>query len=238
MHRLIPYAHRGGAGEVVENSDIAVARTAARAGWRLETDVRLSADGHIVLSHDANLRRAWGVDIDVAGATWDELAAVRGPDGEHLIRLVDVLASYPELWINIEPKDDAVVAPLVAAIRDAGAQRRVIVSSFHSRRIRRLRRLAPEIPTGATPGIVAALVIGSQLTIDVPVRGCVAVQIPPTWNGLPVLTRRLVCAAHRRGIEVHVWTIDDAVEMRRLIDLGVDAIMTDYPDRLAHILDR
>ncbi|WP_227712842.1 glycerophosphodiester phosphodiesterase [Nanchangia anserum] len=60
MHRLIPYAHRGGAGEVVENSDIAVARTAARAGWRLETDVRLSADGHIVLSHDANLRRAWG----------------------------------------------------------------------------------------------------------------------------------------------------------------------------------
>lgn len=229
---LIAFAHRGGAGESIENSDVAIARTAARTHFRLETDVRLSADGRIVLSHDASLARAWGVDLTVESTPWSRLAKVRGPGGERLVTLDEVFSDYPDLRLNIEPKDDAVVVPLVRAIGRSGREESVIVSSFAASRIRRVRALAPHIPTGATPGEVARLFFG----VPTPRWRCVALQLPPRWKGIPLVTPRLIAAAHRAGLEVHVWTINSAAEMVALRDLGVDGIMTDYPDLLAEIM--
>lgn len=231
--RIRPFAHRGGASLALENSDRAVVLTANLEGFWLETDVRASSDGEVVLSHDASLARAWGSPLRVSDTPWDTLKKVRGPQGERLMRLRDVWDASPNLGVNIDPKDDAVIDPLIRLIRAYDATERVIVSSFQGRRIHRLRALAPDIPTGTTPAEVVRLVLAAQLALPVRRARAVACQIPPTWGGLPLVTRRVVATCHRAGLAVHVWTVEDEATMDALAEVGVDGIMSDRPDVLA-----
>jgi glycerophosphoryl diester phosphodiesterase len=149
-------------------------------------------------------------------------------------RLVDLIDAWPDARLNIDCKTDAVADPLAEELRRAGVLDRVCVGAFSDRRLARLRRLlGPSLCTSAGPVELGALRITGFT------RGAVlAAQAPVRRRGITVVNRRFVERAHRRGIDVHVWTIDDAAEMSRLLDLGVDGIMTDRPAVLRDVLDQ
>ena len=140
--------------------------------------------------------------------------------------------------MNLDPKTDQAVAPLVEAVRRAGALDRVCVGSFSGARVRRVRELlGPELCTGLGPLGVARLRLASYgLPVGRFVEG--AAQVACRHYGLRVVDRAFLRAAAHHGLQVHVWTVDDEPEMDRLLDLGVDGIMTGRPSLLKAVLQR
>ena len=233
----IVVAHRGGAGECPENTAEAFLTMVERGFRYLETDARATLDGVAVLSHDATLDRTAGVGGKVRGYTWRELARVRGREGRPAAMRVDeAFERHPDAVFNIDAKSDDVAAPLARAIREAGAQSRVCVASFSERRLRRLRGELPGAASSLGIGAIARIVAASRtrtgaarrrLLKDLP-EAQVA-QVPLSFRGVPVLTERFVASAHEAGIAVHAWTIDDVDVAARLLDMGVDGVITDVP---------
>lgn len=235
----IPFAHQGGAGEAPENT-LAAFEAAWRLGYRhFETDVHATSDGVLVAFHDHRLDRVTDRSGRIGDLPWREVAAAR-VDGEPIPRLEDILGSFPGAVVNIDPKHDAAVDPLIATIRRCDALDRVIVGSFSDRRLRRIRRaLGPRLCTSAGPlGVLRLRAAAAGLPVGAPRVG--AAQIPVSTGigpvRVPLATTRVVAAARRAGIQVHIWTVDDADEMARLLDLGVDGIMTDRPRVLRDVL--
>lgn len=226
----IGIAHRGGALEAPENS-LAAFREAVDAGYRyLETDVHATADGKLVVFHDEYLDRVTNATGPVASKTWDELAEVRiGGSDEPIALLEDVLRTFPNTCFNLDPKSSAAVAPLAAILDDLDALDRVCVGSFSDRRLATLReRFGPRLCTALGPTDVRSLRLRS-LRLPVKRGAGLCAQVPTRYGRLPIVDRLFVRSAKRHGVAVHVWTIDDAEEMHRLLDLGVDGIMTDRP---------
>jgi glycerophosphoryl diester phosphodiesterase len=225
----LAFAHRGGAAEGDENTVEAFARAVALGYRYVETDVHATADGVPVIFHDPDLMRLTGSAGTVRGLRWADLATLRIGGAGAVPRLDEVLAAWPEIRFNIDVKEDAAAAPAVAALRRAGAARRALLASFSDRRLSILRALAgPDFATSLGRRSVAWLKLGSLAGLPVrPPASAVAAQVPPRAGRIGVVDRRFVAYAHRRGLQVHVWTIDSAAEMNRLLDLGVDGIMTD-----------
>jgi glycerophosphoryl diester phosphodiesterase len=241
----IPFAHRGGALEAPENSWTSF-RHAHKLGYRyLETDVHATRDGVVVTVHDPDLARTSERPGLVREMAWSELAAVRltGSD-EPVPRLDDALAAWPDIRWNIDAKHDSVVGPLIETIHRAGALERVCITSFNDRRLSRIRRaLGPGVCAGMGPAAVTALRMASVVPraarrVGARLGNFGAVQVPIRQGPVPVVDRRLVETAHRLGLQVHVWTVDDVPTMGRLLDLGVDGIMTDRPSALKDVLLR
>jgi glycerophosphoryl diester phosphodiesterase len=232
----LAFAHRGGAGDWPENTMPAFEH-AVGLGYRyLETDVHVTADGVLLAFHDDHLDRVTDRSGAIAALPWSEVAKARVDGREPIPRLTDLLEAFPDARINIDPKHDAAVEPLIAAIRATGALDRVCVGAFSDRRIDRVRKaLGPTLCTGLGPVQTAKLAAAAR---RLPVSGfsAGAAQLPLRTGRVPVVSSRFVQAAHDRGIQVHVWTIDDAEVMRMLLDLGVDGIMTDRPTVLREVL--
>lgn len=228
----IAFAHRGGALETVENTMEAF-QYAVDLGYRyLETDVHVSADGVVVAFHDADLQRSCGVEGTISSLRWSELQQLRVGGTGRIPRLDDLLTAFPSARLNIDAKSDEVVPHLVSILQTHQALDRVCLGSFSDRRLSELRRqLGPDLCTSFGPAQVAAL-----RTLKRSVGAGYAAQVPVTHRGIPVVTRGFIDAAHRRHIAVHVWTVDDPSEMGRLLDLGVDGIMTDRPTILRSVL--
>ena len=229
-------AHRGGAREVPENTWSAVEHVVSLGLEWMETDLRATADDVVVLSHDAGLGRVSGMERSLSEMTWDEVADLDAGDGRGLVRLDEVLEAHPRLALNVDLKEPAVVQPALQVVRVADALSRVRFASFSARRLAVLRRQEPRATTSLGGCDIAGLMLLSEAALPLPhtrwgwTRGRVdAVQVPTAYRGLPVVTRRFVAQAHAAGLEVHVWTIDDPEEMRRLAALNVDAVMTDVP---------
>lgn len=227
-------AHRGGMAEAPENSRAAL-RHMARIGVRhMETDARLSADGVVVLVHDATLERTAGDPRPVASLTWREIAGARDGAGEAPLRLEEALEEFGEVKLNIDAKSDDVVTPLASL---AGRHpERVCVTSFSSARVRRLRSaLGGAVASGLGMREVAWL--RSTAVLPGPVRRVLGgghhagacVQVPMRWRGLSIVTPRFIETAHEAGLDVHVWTVNDPEQMRELLALGVDGLVTDVP---------
>jgi glycerophosphoryl diester phosphodiesterase len=235
----IPFAHRGGTSEAPENTMPAFEH-AVSLGYRyLETDVHLSADGVLMAFHDPDLSRTCGVDGTIAQMTADELAEVR-VDGRASIPLMsELFERFPDVRFNIDCKSDAAAGPLTALIRRYEAIGRVCLGAFSHARLAKLRTLlGPELLSCASPQEVVSLRVAGRVAgharrvAQVPVR--YGAEHGP--KGITVVNERFVRNAHRRGLPVHVWTIDDPDEMHRLLDLGVDGIMTDRPEILRDAL--
>ncbi len=237
---VLAFAHRGGARHpdlVGRENTMAAFRHAEALGYRyLETDVHLTRDGVLVAFHDALLDRVSdGVgsiaDLDTAG-----LARVRVA-GEQVPTLAEVVEAFPEARFNLDLKADAAVAPLAAFVTERGLEDRVLVGSFSWRRLHRFRALAgPRVPTSAAPVEVAAYVVLPGRLARRLAPHVAALQVPHRLRRLPVTTAALVRRAHRVGVQVHVWTVDDPDEMRLLLEHGVDGLMTDRTDLLAALL--
>lgn len=233
VDRPVGFAHRGGAGAFPENTERAF-RHAVDLGFRyLETDVHTTADGVLIAFHDDRLDRVTDQEGAIAELTWAEVSRARVDGTDEILRLEDLLEAFPEAHVNIDPKAWASVEPLADVLTRTEALDRVCVTAFSRRRTVAVKRLlGDELCTGG--GAAAAIEARSAAPLR-RLMGVDVLQVPPRIRGFDVVTERFVAYAHRCGIHVHVWTIDDPEEMHRLLDLGVDAIMTDRPEVLSSV---
>ncbi len=233
----IAFAHRGGAEEFPENTMRAF-RHAVELGYtHVETDVHATADGVAVAFHDDSLDRVTDGRGVVSDLEWSQVrrALVAGTDP--ILRLDELLEELPDTRINIDPKSDAAVEPLVEVLRRTGAVERVCVCSFSDRRTRRVRdRIGASLCVGAGPRGIARLLAASARVPAPASFDFHAAQVPVRSKGLTLVRPAVLDVAHRHGIAVHVWTIDEPAEMHRLLDMGVDGIMTDRPSVLRRVM--
>ncbi|MER8185895.1 glycerophosphodiester phosphodiesterase [Kitasatospora sp. NPDC094015] len=237
----LAFAHRGGALGHPENS-LAAFEAAVALGYRyLETDVHATADGVLVAFHDSRLDRVTDRTGLVAELPWSAVGQARIGGTEPVPLLEDLLGAFPEARFNIDVKAAPAIDPLVEAVRRTNAWDRVCVGGFSDRRLAAVRAAAgPRLATSLGPREVARLRLYS-LTGPLlrgrrrPFAGLCA-QVPERHQGVRVVDRAFVRTAHRLGLQVHVWTVDDPGRIRALLDLGVDGIMADRIDVLRDVL--
>lgn len=233
----IAFAHRGGAGEWPENTMPAFANAVALGYRYVETDVHATSDGVLVAFHDDRLDRVTDREGMIHELTWSEVSRAKVAGSEPVPLLEDLLTTWPDLRINIDAKHDSAVEPLADVIRRTGALGRICVGSFSGGRLRRIRRLlGPDLCSAACPSEVVRLQV-AKYGIPVGSGAASCAQVPLSAGRIDIVDRRFVEAAHRLGVPVHVWTIDDRAEMERLLDLGVDGLMTDVPHVLKEVLE-
>lgn len=232
----LAFAHRGGY-EIASENSLEAFQAAVDLGYRyLETDVQATRDGVLAVFHDDRLDRLTGRPGTVGALDWRDVQALRLPGGEAIPRLEDLLTTFPQARINIDPKSDAAAARLLPILERYGAFDRVCIGAFSDRRLDRLRRAAGErLATSMGPRDVARLV-GASLRLPVGAFRAHCAQVPVRWGAVRLVTPRVLRAARRRGLQVHVWTVDGEREMRDLLDLGVDGLMTGRPAALRRVL--
>ncbi len=251
-----PYAHRGLALDCPENTVAAFAAAAAQGVQWIETDVRASVDGKVLVFHDASLGRVAGLPGKLSQLTWDEIKDISLPGGHKIPLLADVLEEFPDLYFNIDIKDWGSAQQAAEVIAQAGAAQRVRIASFSDRRrtyvLKRLRELLPDqqVRTSASePSIYVFFLLAYTFPSLWPfarrvlghwVEPFEAIQVPHYLElgalRVPVLTRRLLAVCHRFGYQVQVWTVDDSEQMRQLLAQGVDGIVSNRVDILGKIL--
>jgi len=236
-------AHRGLALEAPENTLLAFAKAVAVGVTHLETDVHGSADGVAMISHDPDLTRLAGRKVGIGQLTSHELRRIQLGAGQGFCSLAEALDAFPHACFNIDIKSENAVAPTVAAILAARATDRVLIGSFSPARrltaVRQLAGVATSISSrGAVAAVTAARTAGGLPTLRRILRDVHAVQLPLSVLRMPTMTPRTIGAFHAAGVEVHAWTINDETAMDRLLDLGVDGVVTDRSDLAVAVLAR
>ncbi|GGW76682.1 glycerophosphodiester phosphodiesterase [Streptomyces griseoloalbus] len=234
----IPFAHRGGAADGLENT-VRQFRCAVEAGYRyIETDVHATRDGRLVAFHDATLDRVTDGAGRIADLPWRDVAHARVAGEEPVPLFEELLETFPEVRWNVDVKAEAALLPFLDLIERTGSWDRICLGSFSEARVVRAQRLAgPRLATSyGTRGVLNLRLRSWGLPATVR-RSAVAAQVPEEQSGIRVVDHRFVRAAHARGLRVHVWTINEAERMHRLLDLGVDGIMTDHIDTLRKVME-
>jgi glycerophosphoryl diester phosphodiesterase len=252
----IVIGHRGCAGEAPENTLPSFERALAQGAAILETDVHLTRDGVPVLLHDDRVDRVSDGRGPVREQTLAELRALDlghrfSPDGgaSHPFRgrgvriasLVEAFAACPGARFNLELKEDVpgLVERSLEVIAAAGREPLTLVTAADDALMARLRREIEQRASGVAQGACAGDVLAfvrAALDGKPPPPGPMALQVPADFGGRPLVTRELVGHAHAHGVQVHVWTINERGEMERLLDLGVDGLVTDLPARMVALL--
>jgi len=236
------FAHRGLALDAPENTLLAFAHALAVGVDHVETDVQASRDGVAVVAHDDDLSRVGGTSDRVDALTAAELARLDLGAGQHMPTLAEALDAFPDLRFNIDLKSEASIAPTIEAIRKTRAEQRVLLTSFSEQRRRAALRMLPEVATSASGPrfalALAASVVRATPAVRRALTGIHAVQIPERALGLSTVTPARIRAFHSAGVEVHVWTINEPAIMARLLDLGVDGIVTDRADLALEVISR
>jgi glycerophosphoryl diester phosphodiesterase len=244
--RPLVFGHRGGSRLAPENTLAAFDRGVAEGVDGLELDVRLSRDGEVMVCHDATIDRTCDGRGAIADLMTSELARMDAGyrftpgDGTHPFRgvgltvptLREVLARHARRRFIVELKDnrEALARAAVSVVREAGEQERVCFGSFHPAVMRAVRRLAPEAVTSGARDEVLHAVFGARLGLFPPFRRYRALQVPEQRESVRVVSARFLRAARRAGVPVHVWVVDGADDIRRLLEWGADGIITDRPD--------
>ncbi len=225
----IAFAHRGGTSAAPENSLRAFA-DAVSLGFRyLETDVHATSDGVLVAFHDNDLERTCGEQRAIATSTWEELKSARIDGTDPIPLLDDLLDEFPNARFNIDCKADTALEPLIQKLRDRDCLDRVCIGSFSDKRLERVREaFGSAVCTSMGPKEIAKLVARTNTFVPIkPTEHALMAQVPVKQGAIPVTTKRFVNVAHELGLAVHVWTVDDPIEIARLLDLGVDGVMSD-----------
>ena len=247
----IAFAHRGGGGEAPENT-LAAFEAAVAMGYRyLETDVQLTRDGALLAFHDSSLDRLTDRVGRISGLSFAEVREADAgyafsPDGGLTFpfrgtgvvvpTLEELLTRWDDVYLNIDAKTNDTVAPLVALVSRLDAFNRVCIGSFSDRRVARIRALARGQICSSMGQVATATAYAVSRTGSMPRFHADCLQVPQRWGRLRI-DARFVRAAHRAGLPVHVWTVDDEAQMGLLLDLGVDGIMTDRPRILKGVFE-
>ncbi len=247
------FGHRGAAGVAPENTLASFRRARADGADVFELDVHATADGEIVVLHDPTLERTTDGAGPVSRLRYAQIVGLDAgfhftPDGGRthpfrgtglrVPRLADLVREFPDAPLNIEIKQEtpSIVADVVTLLRAARAT--VVLAAEYDTIMTAIRGAAPDIPTSLAAGEVAAFIDALQRGVAPTLpEGAVALQIPPRFGAIELVTRETVAAAHALGAEMHVWTINDADEMRRLLALGCDGIISDLPARARAVVD-
>ncbi len=247
----VAISHRGGAGLWPENTMEAFSRTVEMGYKWIETDLRLTSDGTMVCFHDPTLERTSDGRGEIADLPWSEVKEVdagynhqpgrgfpfRGR-GIRVPALEEVARSFPELSMVLELKADHTEEPLLELVRRMKLSDRVIVGSFSDARLARVRELSGGALATSTGEQEAARLVKAAWLGRRALTDNTALQIPVRSGLVPLVTRRTVRAYHRMGLVVQVWTVDRSMLMEKLLDRGVDGIMTDRPDLLREVFER
>jgi len=248
------FGHRGAAGLAPENTLPSFERAVRDGAGILELDVHATRDGVVVVIHDSTLERTTDGVEEVRRLGFAELrrydAGFRfAAEGGHPFRgrgirvpsLEEIVEAFPEVALNIEIKQDepAIEVAVVDLLERHSALDRVLLAAEDDRIMRRIRRCAPDLPTSAAYGEARDFFercFADRWSDYVPVAR--ALQIPPQAADIDLVVAPAIDAAHRFGLEMHVWTVNEEPEMARLLELGVDGVMSDFPGRLAQVVRR
>jgi len=252
-HPLV-MAHRGGGGLSPENTLYAFERAAEMGVDVIESEIHSTADNNLVVIHDETVDRTTNGTGPVNSLTLKELKEFdagynwtadggqtfpfRGK-GITIPTLEEVFTALPNIRINIDMKqiNPSLAAPLCEMINSFDMVEKVMVASFNTRAINDFRRACSRVATSASRREVTLFFLMNLVFLGKAYRpACHALQIPEYNSGLHVLTKRFLQTARSLNLKVHVWTVNEVEDMRRLLELGVDGIITDYPDRLTSVV--
>lgn len=252
---VLVMAHGTGQGIGPQNTLEAAVLSAAAGADVIELDIHLSADGHLVVIHDPTIDATTDGTGAIGDMTLEEIqafdagvafrddwgAASFAGKGVVVPTLRAVFEALPEAryLIEIKPDDRLSGRPLCDLLREYALEARTMVGSFHLAALESFRELCPEVATSMAESEIETFVYLHKIGLAhlASVKGS-ALQVPLEAAGVRILTRSLIKAAHRRGLEVHAWTINDPGVMERLVGLGIDGLITDYPERALEVLGR
>lgn len=250
------FAHRGASSEAPENTLAAFRRAVALGIEYIELDVHVSRDGHVVVIHDDTLERTTNGSGAVREQTlaqlrqWDAGYHFSPNSGETfpfratgvtIPTLAEVFQQCPgvKFTVEIKPQEAAIEEQVISVVRACEREADVILASEHDRVLQRARSLAPDLASSFAAGEVFDFIqrVATRALAGYRPPGH-AVQVPPEFQGVPLVTEHTLAVAREVGCEMHVWTINDAHEMERLLELGVDGVMSDFPGVLLEVARR
>ena len=225
------FVHRGDTSNFRENT-IEAFRDSKDLGFNyLETDLRKTKDNKIVTFHDKDLERVCGRKIKINEINFEELNKLDFYKSGHTPTLYELLEEFPSSFFNIDLKIPKIGKTVLKILKETKAEERVCIGSFNSKNLDEVQYLNPRILTSMGIRDIVKLKF-----LNLPNLRSKIVQIPETWKGLKVLSKSLLERCKLLDLKVHVWTINEEKDMQRLIDLGVDGIMTDKPKVLKNVL--
>ena len=230
-------AHRGGSIEAPENTLESFKYAIDLGSAYIETDVQLSADGIPFIFHDNDLSRLLGKDIIFNSLHSNEINQLRLFESYQIPTLEEALKKFPGAYFQIDVKTDEVALPTMQVIQDLGAFNRVCIASFSSKRLKLVKKNFPETCLSMGPMEILKLLLSSFGLYNKKVQGD-CLQIPIYHYGIKLVTKRFVKFVQSLGLKIHVWTINDENTMQKLINIGVDGIITDRPKLLKDVLSR
>jgi len=228
-------AHRGGSEEAPENTLESFSYAIELGSSYIETDVQLSADGIPYIFHDDDLSRLLNMDVTFNSLHSEQIDQLKLFASYQIPKLETALTQFPSALFQIDLKTDEVVLPAMNVIKNLNAFDRICIASFSSNRLQKVREEFPETCLSMGPKEILKLLLASFGFYNQKVPGD-CLQVPIYHFGIKLVTKRFVRYVQSIGLKIHVWTINDENTMRKLIDLGVDGIITDKPKLLKKLL--
>ncbi len=230
------FVHRGGDEEKTENTLEAFQYSSDLGFVFMETDVQSTSDGKVVIFHDNDLKRVAGLNKRINELTLKEIKEIDLINGGRIPSLEETLSSFPNLRFNIDIKVDFAVDQTIKIVNDQDAFNRVCLAAFSTNRLNRIRKLTDSNLCSSMGQAEIVKLLFSSFGLNLKTSPGLCAQVPVSQFGIPIVTKRFIKKVHDLNKFIHVWTIDETEEMHRLIDLGVDGLMTDKPSVLKKAL--
>lgn len=230
-------AHRGGSEEAPENTLESFSYAIGLGSSYIETDVQLSADGIPYIFHDDDLSRLLNMEVKFNSLHSDQIEKLKLFESYQIPKLETALTQFPNALFQIDLKTDEVALPAMKVIENLNAFERICIASFSSNRLQKVRKKFPDTCLSMGPKEILKLLLASFGLYNKTIYGD-CLQVPIYHYGIKLVTRRFVKYVQSIGLKIHVWTINDENTMRKLIDLGVDGIITDRPKLLKEVLSK
>ena len=224
--------HRGDTSTYIENT-LEAFKSADSLGYKyIETDLRETIDGKIITFHDASIKRITGSNITINRSSLADIRMRRLPKNESIPTIDEVLEELPNSYFNMDLKVPNMEEKVLKKIKSHNALDRICLGSFNSRTIKKINALEPKILTSM--GLTQVVIYKFFNTKN----NSKLIQIPISWNGIKVVTKKFIEKVHNDNLKVHVWTVNQEDEMQKLIDMGVDGIMTDNSIGLMNVMKK
>jgi len=237
-YNFLGFVHRGGAEEATENTLEAFQFSSDMGFTFMETDIQGTKDGEVVVFHDHDLGRMAGINKKIEDLSYQEVKEIELVSGGGIPSLNELLSSFPNLRFNIDFKTANTIVKGVEIIKEHNAIRRVCLASFSLSRLKKIRELAGPDCCSSMGQLEVVYQLLKSINLPSPQVNGFCAQVPISQWGLPIVTKRFINYAHKENKFVHVWTIDTELEMEKLIELGVDGLMTDRPSVLFKVMKK
>jgi len=235
-YSFAPFVHRGGIENKSENTLDAFQYSSDLGFIFMETDVQITKDGEIVVFHDESLERVAGIKKNIVDLKLNELKEIPLLKGGFIPSLEELLSSFSNLRFNIDVKKDEAVNKTIEIINNFKAFDRICLASFSSQRLYKIRKLCGKKLCSSMGMTEIMRLYLNSLGLNFFIEESSCSQVPNSYFSIPVVTKKFIEKVHQNNRFIHVWTINNEKEMHRLINLGVDGLMTDVPSTLKKVL--